>query len=630
MAVMKMKLISLVGPIEQFDEVIEKHIVNLDFHLEDVHTVIKDIKGFLPFDNNNSYTPVLKAALSLAEKYNIPLDYREFTGKGYGLESSKEYIDGLLSELNDINIKKTEAETLIAENKGVINQLLPLENLTLNLDYLTNVKFVKFRFGRIPNDVYKTYQGNIDNNDKVFFYMTSREKDYVYCMYMMPREYIEEADAFFSKLHFERIRISEKAHGTPAEAIIQLKNQIYEFEKTKSESEHIYNELFKREIEKFLSIYSYIKFMSDTHDISKLCSHTKNSFYILAWLPEDSLKVFLEEIKEMPEIEHTVEDPSILNGGHGPPIKLKNFRIFKPFEMLVNTYGLPAYNEIDPTPLIGITYPILFGIMFGDVGQGIFLILICIIYARLKKSNLAKIGVLAGICSTVFGFVYGSVFGSEEILPYQGFQPLENDNVNTLLLAAIGIGVVLMTVAMIMNIFNGIKQKDIEKTYFSAKGIAGIILYWSILTAAVSLLISGINVMNPVYVILLIVLPLITIYLAQPLTKLLKKKHDWIPKEGSFFVISFFELFEVLMSFLSNTVSFLRLGALALNHAGMMLVVYMLAQNVDGSHNIIVIIIGNILVSALEVLIVGIQALRLEFYEIFNKFYSGTDRKSVV
>lgn len=95
-----------------------------------------------------------------------------------------------------------------------------------------------------------------------------------------------------------------------------------------------------------------------------------------------------------------------------------------------------------------------------------------------------------------------------------------------------------------------------------------------------------------------------------------------------FFVQSFFELFEIMLSFLSNTLSFVRIGAFAVSHAAMMGVVLMLAgAEGGGSINWIIIVLGNLFVCAMEGLIVGIQVLRLEYYEMFSRFYKGSGKE---
>ena len=101
-----------------------------------------------------------------------------------------------------------------------------------------------------------------------------------------------------------------------------------------------------------------------------------------------------------------------------------------------------------------------------------------------------------------------------------------------------------------------------------------------------------------------------------------------MPEEkGMFFVQGFFELFELLLSYFSNTLSFVRVGAFAVSHAAMMEVVLMLAgAEAGGSPNWLVVIFGNLFVCGMEGLIVGIQVLRLEYYELFSRFYRGTGR----
>jgi len=122
--------------------------------------------------------------------------------------------------------------------------------------------------------------------------------------------------------------------------------------------------------------------------------------------------------------------------------------------------------------------------------------------------------------------------------------------------------------------------------------------------------------------------PLLLILFKEPLTNRLKKKKEKI-KEGKvmFFVEGFFELFEMLLSYFSNTLSFVRIGAFAVSHAAMMEVVLMLAGVESGNTNWVVVVLGNLFVCLMEGLVVGIQVLRLEYYEMFSRFYKGSGRK---
>lgn len=118
----------------------------------------------------------------------------------------------------------------------------------------------------------------------------------------------------------------------------------------------------------------------------------------------------------------------------------------------------------------------------------------------------------------------------------------------------------------------------------------------------------------------------------EPLTNLLERKKNLFPEGESkamFFVESLVELFDVVLSYATNSISFVRVGAFALSHAGMMGVVLTLAGYESGSPNWIVVVLGNIVVTGLEGLVVGIQVLRLEYYEMFSRFYQGTGKPFV-
>ena len=193
----------------------------------------------------------------------------------------------------------------------------------------------------------------------------------------------------------------------------------------------------------------------------------------------------------------------------------------------------------------------------------------------------------------------------------------------TLLMAAIGLGIVLILISMTFSIVLNFKKKNIGEAILSQNGLCGVTFYVAVIVAALGML-TGQHFVNIFYILILIVLPLILMFLKEPLIRKLEEHGEMFPNGfGAFFVEGFFELFEVVLSFITNTMSFLRVGGFVLSHAGMMLVVYTLAEMVGGFGEIIVLILGNVFVMCLEGLIVGIQVLRLEFYEMFSRYYEG-------
>ena len=355
----------------------------------------------------------------------------------------------------------------------------------------------------------------------------------------------------------------------------------------------------------------------------------------------DGEKEFTGRLDKLSGIEYKFEDADA-EPSYTPPVKLKNAGIFRPFEFFVKMYGLPNYDEMDPTPFVAITYFILFGIMFADVGQGLCLSLITwIAMWKMKKMELGKCIAMCGISSAIFGVLFGSVFGFEEALnPFWGWvhektgvplmegKLLDVNQLSTeLIYAAIGIGVVLVLVAIALNIYTKCKQHKYGNALFSQNGVAGFLFYGATVFGLIGQMFLGLKLLTLPYVVGLIIIPAVLIFFNEPLSELIEGKKDWFPEKiGDFLMQNIFEMLEVVLSYVSNTVSFLRVGAFILVHAGMMTVVFTLAEMIGGAGYWITVVIGNIIIMALEGLLVGIQALRLEFYEMFSRFFTGEGR----
>lgn len=355
-------------------------------------------------------------------------------------------------------------------------------------------------------------------------------------------------------------------------------------------------------------------------EVKRLAGRTENVFSIAGWVPQSSFDEYFGLFDEEENVTVLVEEAEKVEEIK-PPTKLKNNKLFRPFQDFVEMYGLPSYNELDPTMLFAITYTIIFGMMYGDVGHGFVLGLVGVIMAK-KKNFLGPILVRCGISAMFFGVIFSSIFGYEDKLWHALWSPMHLKMPT--LIAAVGVGLIVITIVMIMNIANGIKQKNVERVLFDPNGIAGLVFYWGAIIIVLSVLGFLPVKVSTVLVVLFIAVPLVLMFLKEPLGKLLEGRKDWMPKEkGGFIMETFFEMFELMLSYVTNTVSFIRIGAFALNHAGMMAVVFTLARLSGGSDNIIVVILGNILVLGLEGLLVAIQVLRLQFYEMFSRYYEG-------
>ena len=165
-----------------------------------------------------------------------------------------------------------------------------------------------------------------------------------------------------------------------------------------------------------------------------------------------------------------------------------------------------------------------------------------------------------------------------------------------------------------------------EGIWFDQNSVCGLIFYGT-LTVSALLFLTGKSLPAAIILIVMFAVPLVVIMLKEPITYIVEKTPVIEGSKPMFFVQSFFELFEIMLSFLSNTLSFVRIGAFAVSHAAMMGVVMMLAgAESGGSINWLIVIGGNLFVCAMEGLIVGIQVLCPSYYEMFKPFLYVQER----
>lgn len=620
MAVEKLVLATLSGPIDKFDQAIQAFVINRDFHPEDAVSHMKGLKALLPFTQANPYMETLQAALGLAQRLKIALDYKPFDTESLTMEAASSYFSELAERINRLEEEQEQVSLAVIDNRHVIETLRHIHHVDEDLAGLLTMRSVKFRYGRLPRVIYDEAGPRIDERTDAFFIQTSVEEDYVYCMYFALPSARETVDAYFSALQFERIWIPQKVHGTPEEAIEAIGDESGFLSARSLAIATELGALKQVEESRFLEYYSYIRFLHDAYELRTHAGHSAERFYIVGWIPLHSAESYALAVEQVSDFNCILSEPEDLPEME-PPIKQKRSSLARIYAPYLEMYGLPSYNEMDPGFFMAITYSIFFGMMFGDAGQGVILFLAGLVMYKVGRMWLGAIVSVCGISATIFGVVYGSVFGSEEIL--SGYHVLDGSHSTTILLLSAGLGVLMIAVCMLINIYNGIRQKDVGKIIFSANGICGLVFYLAVIFALASVFLMESSVISAPYVIFLIVLPLALIFCKEPLSKLIKKDPNWMPETiGGFFIEGFFELFETVLSYVSNTVSFLRIGIYAISHAGMMMVVYLLAETSGGGHNLVVLVIGNIIVMGLEALLVSIQVLRLEFYEIFGRFYS--------
>jgi len=628
MAVEKMKFINIAGRIAEMDNFIINSIVPFDIQLENSMTILDSVKGLHSFKEENPYEKLNKSVAELINVLDHELKYDSSkVCKLMPVSLLKPEIEGYERQIETIRKISTSLKGDLSHKKEIRKQIVPIQNLEVEVDRMFTFEYMKFRFGKMPKESYKKLETYIKTLD-VLEYKVSEEDENVYLIYFMPRSHKDNIDSLFASLFFERIRISDDVRGMPKEALKKIDEEIEELEGRIEMLDKDVREFVERNFERLQDLYDYTIQLNEVFNLRRYALRSQEAFYMTGWIPESQIEAFKESIGHSKTISCVFEDDSAVKKSI-PPTKLSNFKFFEPFEALVNMYGVPKYNELDPTPFVAVTYMIFFGLMFGDLGQGIVIACLGYFLYRKTKNNLGKLMIYLGCVSSFTGIFYGSVFGNEEILRetlsfIPMIDPMENKNV--LLLSTIGFGVVLLLGAMMLNVINSIKQGKIGKLLFDRNGIAGIILYMSLIYAVLSMAQGG--SVSPFFIVFLIIGPILIILFSIPLENMLENREHIFPEAGGFFIESIFELLETLLAILSNTISFIRVGAFALNHVGFFMAFHALsdivAESAAGSAgSFAVMLFGNILIIVLEGLIVAIQGLRLQYYELFSRFFEG-------
>lgn len=636
--IVKMKFLSITGPKKDIDRAIDTYLAKYEIQLENAMTELKTVKHLHPMNETNPYRELTVKAeeykqILASEQGNVHTD----TAKTIPVEEAAEIIRKIDADILKLTKEKEHINQQLSEVGKLLGGIEKYSELDYDIEKILTFKFMKFRFGKMTTEYYQKYVDYIEPDIDAIFCKCHTDEDYVWGVYFVPSSEAAKVDAVFSSLHYERIFLDDQYDGTPAHALQQLSDEKENLMNQLQSVEAKIKEYLRTQYENICTASKKLNQYTTNFEIRKYAAYTKknvNEFFILCgWMPEN------EAIKLQEEIENDENLFCIFEEDHNniystPPTKLKNPKLVRPFEMFTRMYGLPNYKEFDPTLLIAITYSFIFGVMFGDVGQGLLLLVGGALLYRKKKMSLAACISCCGVFSTFFGFMFGSIFGFEDVIQPIWLRPMEAmttlpfiGQLNTVFVVAIAFGMFLILLSMVLHIINYIRMHDKESAFFDANGIAGLVFYGAIVVEII-LFMTGHTGFGTAVAIIMFGLPLLCIAFKEPLGKLVEKKADALPKNiGMFFVTTFFELFEVLLSYFSNTLSFVRIGAFAVSHAAMMEVVLMLAGAESGSINWIVVVLGNLFVCGLEGLIVGIQVLRLEYYELFSRYYKGDGRE---
>ena len=635
----RMELLSIVVLADKIDAVMKEILSVGILHPEDIKKT-EDIKehlgqGYDPYQIKE-YEDLEKRTLTLLGKLGLKPQGKTLEQAlqfPFSPSQIKQKLDEIESRLTPVLMKKDSLTSQLKAKEAMLGQIDVFTPIDFYKKSSSRYTFLEIKTGTIAKENFDILERSLSSipaiilpfkelEGKIYLFLTVLKKDKSLLDKVLKSVSFEEITA-----PAEFTQISQKAKDAAKEQVKELKDQIFAAE----------GEIFQiaQKHKEFLyDVFSLVRIRGAIAASRRGTLRTKNTYLICGWVPVDEKNKIIRRIKKIaPKSyieEKDAEEIEKIKDKKDIPVKLKNPKLLSPFEMLIRTYSLPRYGSVDPTAIVAVTFPLMFGAMFGDIGHGLVLALIGMLINSYRRRNLKSLGTLilySGLSSVVFGFLYGSFFGVEKLFPALWIKPLYNIMFLFKLTIFFGIGVI--TLGILFNIINALSDHDYVKAFFDKAGLIGGLIYWLGIGIVVKLFFSG-KVAEYTGLLVAVILGLVfLLFLRIPVEKAWLKKKK---KTSDILIETFVELVEIFIGYLANTISFVRIAAFSLAHIGLFMAVFGLSEMVrnsslGGSASILILILGNILIIGLEGLVVSIQSIRLNYYEFFSKFFISSAKK---
>ena len=555
------------------------------------------------------------------------------------IDKIRPLVDQIEEEVKQVSDQLTSERKQMEQHESTLRQLEPVADIDLDISSLRNSRYLYSMLGVMPTANVDRLQTSLARVPNVFLTLRSdSNRPVVWLAGTKANSDVLERAA--RSAYLDPLSLPNDYQGTPAKIIDSLHRTIENTQRTIDELNKKLAgmaETRKQELRDLLWQSHTSRVLSDA--IVRF-GQLRYTYVVTGWVQSDDLESLTQRLKTASK-EILIETLPTTRSGHNSnvPVALENSKFLKPFQMLVNTYARPRYGELDPTWLIVFMFPFLFGAMFGDIGQGLVLAVLGYLMASKKvkalsgMSGLGGVVFLCGISATLFGFFYGSIFGFEEDVHIFGMtlEPIwlsPIHHIMDVLMVAVGAGVVLLILAYMIGIFNFAVSRERGHLLFGHNGIAGFVLYLSLLGFGGATF--GILPVSPTVFLALAIAAGLGVMFSEVFIHLVEGHRPLIDSGGigTYLIQAGVELFEVIISMLSNTLSYVRVGAFAVAHGGLSQAIFILAVLAGGGEEggigyWITIVLGNVFIIGFEGLIVGIQTMRLSYYEFFSKFFTG-------
>jgi len=611
--------------------------VSSQAELTEVSDLRKRIEGFL---HTGGIIPSIPAETDLDNRVSVDI------------EKEKKHLDRISVERGSIR----EKQRLIQQ------EILKLEDIRRQVELyglgLSDVKlpgkqsFLSIQTGKLPAINVKKLESELQDIPSLDIEL-GRQDDMAHHLLISMKRDKERINNILADAGWSEIELPEELKSVKEDVFKELDEKLKTLnaEQKKLESQAV--DVVKRQQDHLKDVWINLRVQELFHIIQTNFKASSRTVIFSGWLPspkkERLTRIIQNACKNRCYLHwHQAKSKDVVR--EEIPVQFNNPKILTPFQMLVRNFGVPQYGTIDPTPFVMPIYLTMFGLMFADIGQGLILALLGVLGARFFKKKEQKQGLYSlswliiwcGSSSIVFGLLFGSFFGTGLIEPlwfdfhgivsgHSSGNSIIND-IYDILSITIYFGISVILLGLVFNWINLIRTGKFMEMIFDRGGIMGGWIYAGGVYIGFYMVKHDYKELPSGLIVLALVgLPSLLLLVKEPYHYIKHNAGQPGQKFNPSMIVTFLmqwivELLEIFSGYLSNTLSFMRVAGLGIAHVSLMIAFFTIADMTSGIMSVIVLILGNILVISLEGLSAAIQALRLNYYEFFTKFFHGTGK----
>ncbi len=567
------------------------------------------------------------------------------------LEETTKILDNLSASVQTIRDRQSARQQEILRLEDIERQLQLFGSLSEVVEARSQYSYLSIQTGSIRKLLIESFDQALSDTPSVKMEIGTQEDQALLLLITMKRDETL-TNRILDKFGWTDVHLPRELVGKKDQVQENLREKLELLKDEQEELKSKVESLIREKRPALEQMWTNLRLNELYARVQSFFSKTSRTVIFSGWLPSSKRPVLAEAIRRVTDGRCYLEwhQPREAELPASVPVQMRNPKFLSPFQMLVTNYSIPEYGTIDPTPLVAVTFLIMFGLMFGDAGHGAVLLVLgllgSILYkgARSAVRNLLHLIAYCGAAAVVAGILFGSYFGMKWFAPlwfdYHGVVAGHGGgglvtDIYGVLAITVYFGIAVIAFGLVLNWINCVAKSRWFRLFFDKGGLIGGWIYGAGVYAAVYFVRHDYRQLPDLNLLFLLIgIPVLLLTLKPVLEYSFHKPR----KPFTFFTpVDFFmewivEILEIFSGYLANTLSFMRVAGLGIAHVSLVIAFFSIADMLSGpsgSYTIgsyLVLVAGNVLIILLEGLSAGIQSLRLNYYEFFSKYFSGSGR----